>query len=73
MTDEEKRKVILELAGTSGKVEIPVSKYDRGTQTYYANSELAREKILQPVMTVEEKEESYDEIIQKFTKRLREL
>lgn len=72
MTDEEKRKVILELAGTSEKVEIPISKYDRGTQTYYANSELAREKILQPVVTIEEKEESYDEIIQKFAKRLRE-
>ena len=64
--------MILELAGTSEKVEIPISKYDRGTQTYYANSELVREKILQPVVTVEEKEESYDEIVQQFIKRLSE-
>ena len=71
MTDEEKRKVILELAGTSEKVEIPMSKYDRGAQTDYANSELAREKILQPVVTIEKKEESYDEVIQEFMKRLR--
>jgi uncharacterized membrane protein YgaE (UPF0421/DUF939 family) len=74
MTEDERTKIILGLCDTQEK-QLTVCKYDKGTQTYYADVEEALRRIPQEVQCVSVKKDdgkTIDEMLSLLRERISE-